>query len=263
MPTDYTALPFIEQITFFRNKVNTPTATWRDVWKSGHDKGFMVAGAAKADLLEDFRQTIDKMIAQGMTIKDFRDDFDRIVKTHGWEYNGGRGWRTRVIYETNLRTSYQAGRFAQLTNPKLLKSRPFWRYHHSDSVQHPRPLHLKWHNTILHSTNRWWLTHFAPNGWGCKCKIFAESQRTLEKRYGKTKTDPTPNDGIVDGRPAGIDEGWDYAPGASVAEVTRKQVLKKARKLPKVLKDSLIDRIKNIPAVGLLPDEDIDTDTEQ
>ena len=31
----------------------------------------------------------------------------------GWA-NGGRNWRTRVIFETNLRTSYAAGRWQQL-----------------------------------------------------------------------------------------------------------------------------------------------------
>ena len=46
--------PFAEQVAFFRGKLGNlvPTATWRDLWKSQHDRAFMVAGAAKADLLE-------------------------------------------------------------------------------------------------------------------------------------------------------------------------------------------------------------------
>ena len=39
-------------------------------------------------------------------VEAFREDFDAIVARLGWDYNGGRDWRTRVIYETNLNTSY-------------------------------------------------------------------------------------------------------------------------------------------------------------
>jgi hypothetical protein len=59
------------------------------------------------------------------------------VATHGWDFKGGRNWRTRVIYQTNLQTSYAAGRYQQLTDPDMLKVRPYWRYVHSDSVMRP------------------------------------------------------------------------------------------------------------------------------
>ena len=68
----------------------------------------MIAGAQHDDLLCDFHGAIRKAIEQGTTLEEFRHDFDGIVGKHGWSYNGGRGWRTRVIYDTNLRTSYLA-----------------------------------------------------------------------------------------------------------------------------------------------------------
>jgi hypothetical protein len=42
---------------------------------------------------------VDKAITGGTTLEDFRKDFDRIVAKHGWDYNGGRNWRSKVIYE--------------------------------------------------------------------------------------------------------------------------------------------------------------------
>ena len=52
--------PFAEQVAFFRGKLGNlvPTATWRDLWKSQHDRAFMVAGAAKADLLADLESAL-------------------------------------------------------------------------------------------------------------------------------------------------------------------------------------------------------------
>jgi len=110
----YGSLDFAEAIRFFRRKVNVPTRRWADVWREQHDTAFMVAGAYKADLLDDLRQAVDKAIAEGATLRDFRRDFDAIVARHGWAYTGSRGWRSRLIFETNLRASYQAGRWAQV-----------------------------------------------------------------------------------------------------------------------------------------------------
>ena len=251
--------PFREQLAFMQAKLNLPTRTWTDVWQDAHDTGFMVAGAYKAELLADLRTTVTKSIADGTTIQEFRRDFDQLVEKHGWSYNGGRGWRTRIIYETNLRTSYQAGRFAQLTDPDLLVSRPYWRYEHSDFVAHPRPQHLAWDGLVLLHDDPWWTTHFPPNGWGCRCRVHAESTRTL-KGLGKDGPDRAPaidwQTKIVGANgpnpravqvPNGIDPGWGYTPGRTVAERVRAQFVDRAAVLPPRIGDVLQSALQNLP----------------
>ena len=136
-------LPFQEQIAFFRQKLNLPTQRWDDIWQSAHDRAFIVAGAQKADLLADLRDAVGGYFERGDTIADFRKNFERIVAERGWTgwtgegSKGGRAWRTRVIYTTNVASSYAAGRYQQLTDPELLAERPYWRYVHNDSVTHP------------------------------------------------------------------------------------------------------------------------------
>ncbi|MDT3707433.1 MAG: hypothetical protein ROZ09_11445 [Thiobacillus sp.] len=78
-------LPFDEQVAFFRGKLGNliPTEKWTDVWKSAHDTGFMVAGAAKADLLADLARAVDGAISEGTGIEVFRKQFDEIVEKHG------------------------------------------------------------------------------------------------------------------------------------------------------------------------------------
>jgi hypothetical protein len=224
----YGSLPFKEQIAFFRGKQNVLTDAWTDVWEAEHDHAFMVAGANRIDLLADLRGAVDRAIADGTGLEAFRRDFDQIVAKHGWAYNGGRNWRTRVIFETNMRTSYAAGRYAQL---QALKSvRPFWRYRHSDAVAHPRPMHLAWNNLVLHADDPWWHTHYPPNGWGCQCTVEALNARDL-KRMGKDGPDTAPAidmQQLVVGKngphprvvetPAGVDPGFGYAPGRSAFE---------------------------------------------
>ncbi len=219
---------FAVEYPFFRGKLNMRTAAWTDAWQHQHDRAFVVAGAARDDLLTDLRRAVDSAIADGTTLQKFREDFDGIVSKHGWSYNGGRDWRTRVIYATNMRTSYAAGRFRQMKN--MAGRRPYWRYRHSHAAENPRQQHLAWDGMILRHDHPWWDTHYPPNGWGCGCYAEALSERDL-KRLGKDGPDRAPgmnmrqvtvgargpHPRVVD-VPEGIDPGWAYAPGQSLMQ---------------------------------------------
>lgn len=223
----YGSLPFRQQIAFFRGKRNVLTESWLDVWQAEHDNAFMVAGANRIELVADFRDAVRASIESGETLEDFRRRFDSIVAKHGWDYNGGRNWRSRVIYETNLRQSYNAGRWNQLQ--RLKKARPYWRYKHSDAVEHPRPVHLSWDDKIWAADDPVWQVIYPSNGWGCQCYVEALSERDM-KRLGKDGPDPSPQlewvDAIVGQRSAGgprvvrtvvgVDPGFAYAPGSSL-----------------------------------------------
>ncbi len=221
----YGSLPFKEQIAYFRRKGNALTDDWTQLFGAAHDHAFVVAGANRADLLADLRAAVDRAIAEGATLQQFRKDFDAIVARYGWDYQGGRNWRSRVIYETNLRTSYAAGRYAQLQ--RLKKVRPYWQYVHSDAVMHPRPQHLAWNGLVLRADDPWWKAHYPPNGWGCQCTVHALDDFGLQ-RLGKSGPDTAPpvemqtvtvgaqgaHPRTVD-VPAGVDPGFGHTPGAT------------------------------------------------
>ena len=217
-------LAFGEQIRFFRRKLNLSSDAWTDIWRSQHDAAFVVAGAAKAELVGDLRGAVDAAIAGGETLASFRARFDGIVEQHGWSHKGGRDWRTRVIYGANLRTSYAAGRYEQMK--EAAGERPYWRYRHSDASESPRLDRQSWDGLVLRHDDPWWDTHYPPNGWGCKCFVESLSERDME-RLGKDGPDAAPplDEQLVmqDSRvllvPQGIDPGWAYAPGQSVAQL--------------------------------------------
>ena len=187
---EYGALPFDEAIAFFRGKLSMPTEHFDDLKKGMHAKGFMVAGIMKADLLTDMRSAVDKAISKGDTLADFKKNFDTVVEKHGWVYKGGHNWRTKVIYHTNLRSSHNAGRWEQMTDPDVVKLRPYFMYRHSGSAN-PRAQHLAWHGLVLAYDDPFWNTHAPQNGWGCNCGLDSLSKRDLE-RMGKTGPDAAP-----------------------------------------------------------------------
>ncbi|MDR2688888.1 MAG: hypothetical protein LBB76_03920, partial [Azoarcus sp.] len=76
MPIEATLkLPFREQIEFFRKKLNLPTERYDDISGRAHDRAFVVAGATRADLLNDLRIAVEKGIERGATLEQFRRDF--------------------------------------------------------------------------------------------------------------------------------------------------------------------------------------------
>lgn len=227
--------PWAEQIDFFRRKLNLPTDWWDDIERSANDRAFIVAGAAKADLLQDLRAAVETTMASGGGLGEFRRKFKAVVAANGWTGWTGEGstkgeaWRTRVIYQTNMATSYAAGQHRQMTDPAFVAVLPFWRYRHADGQLHPRPLHESWDGLTLPHDHPFWQTHFAPNGWGCRCKIFAVRAPAV----GAPTTPPKGWDAIdpKTGAPVGIDKGFDYAPGANATTPLQQLVDDKLIKL--------------------------------
>jgi hypothetical protein len=100
----------------FQRKLNLPTTAWTDIYTQEHDWAFVVAGANRDAIVSDFARPW-KRPSDGTTLEEFRRDFDRIVAKHGWDYNG-RNWRSRVIYDTNLATSYAWAAGSSCSTPR-------------------------------------------------------------------------------------------------------------------------------------------------
>ncbi|WP_374631805.1 phage minor head protein [Ferrovibrio sp.] len=224
-------VPFQEAIDFFRAKTNVGTRAWTDLWQGQHAPAFSVAGAMNAGLLTDLRAAVDKAIADGTTLETFKRDFRKAVKTHGWTGWAGEGsrageaWRAGVIFNTNLRMAYNAGRFRRAQDLKA--SRPYLRYVAVMDSQ-TRPQHRAWHNTVLPVDDAWWNTHHPPNGWGCRCTVQSLASRDLRSLglqvtdeapplNAETVTVNTPDGPVQVEQPQGIDKGFAYNPGRAGA----------------------------------------------
>lgn len=242
--------PFPEQVAAFRLRLRSliPTYVWDQIMHNAHDRAFVVAGATKADLLADLASSVDKAISRGTSLAEFRKDFRKIVEDHGWHGWTGEGtkrggaWRTKVIYRTNMATSYASGRRAQL----IAGGYAFWIYRHGSSME-PRIIHLGWDGLVLPPDHPFWATHSPPNGWGCSCYVLGA--RTLN---GAVRLGGQPGKALPDGWqaldprtgvPTGIDKGWAYAPGSTVSDDIIAAVTAKADKLPEPIQNALMAEI--------------------
>lgn len=213
------ALPNTRAISFLRNKLRIPTERWDDFLGDIHAKGFAIAGAIKIDLLKDFHDALNEAIENGEGISAFRRQFDDIVKKHGWSYKGDRGWRTRVIYDNNLRSAKMAGRWSQMQETK--DRRPYLQYL-TVGDDRVRAQHRVWDRMILPIDDVFWNTAYPPNDYGCRCTVRSLSEHDV-LRYGmKVSNSPklqkslrvNNRTGEVYGEvPDGIGVGWNYNVG--------------------------------------------------
>ncbi len=228
---DTNQFKFDQAINFYRNKMKLPTSGWTDVWQEQHSHAFVVAGATHDALVEDFYNAIQKAKWEGGGYDEFRTRFNEIVAKHGWAHNGAPGWRSKIIYDTNINQAYNAGRYKQMD--ALREFRPYWEYDHT-SIEHPRLEHKAWDSIILPADSDWWDTHYPANGWGCKCRVHALSKPEAQRKWeikGKTGPDTAPpiewEERVVGKNgsnprtvrvPKGIDPGFAYNPGKAWLE---------------------------------------------
>ena len=178
---------FEQQVRYFEKKLNLPTSSYLDVLGEEHDYFFMVAGANRNEVLFAFREAVDDAIANGETLEGFRKRFDEVVSRTGWDYKGGRNWRTRIIYDTNVYAAYNRGRLQQHLD--LADVLPYWEYHHHDNA-HPRQEHIDLDGTISPASDPFWRYYYPIKAYGCHCTVTAHDEDDL-KEMGRTVS-PSP-----------------------------------------------------------------------
>lgn len=206
MPSEWSQLPFDEAIAYFAGKTNLDTDSYVDGQGIIQDVAFTVA-KAKGDLLNDLRKAVEKSIATGQSIDTFKKAFDQIADRYSpdWMGNGDRAWRAQLIYETNLRSAYAAGRYEQMTEPDVLEKRPYWQWRHGNSAR-PRPAHVALDGKVFNADQLFFqVGGFPPSAHGCKCRVFSLSPRDLSQR-GLLVSEPPEVKTIVD-------KGWGFVPG--------------------------------------------------
>jgi SPP1 gp7 family putative phage head morphogenesis protein len=237
-------------LEFFRGKGYATSFGWQEVWQYEHDLAFTVAKMANVDMLRDVRMAVDKAIAQGQTLEQFKKELQPRLMEAGWWGKAemvdpltgesklvqlGSPRRLQTIFETNIQTSYSAGHWAQIRQTK--DDAPYLMY---DAVgdANTRAEHAAWDGLVLPADDPWWQEHFPPNDWGCRCGVIQLSADQAAA-MGKAQPDKAPPDqmreytnprtGEVSEVPKGVGPGWAYAPGSSRIEMQRDLLAEKEK----------------------------------
>lgn len=169
---------------------------WRDVLHDEHARDFTVSRLARMDLLESVREMVSRSVGGDLTRRDFVRDGRALLAKAGWwgektvlDPATGEAVTTtfdparlKLIFDVNTRAAYSAGRWERAQRTKA--SHPYIRYI-TKGDERVRASHAAWNNVVLPVDDPFWLTHWPPNGWRCRCRVVAISQRDYDKGYSE------------------------------------------------------------------------------
>lgn len=171
-------LPPERAIEYFGSRGLRTSANWQEAAAAVKAGAFSVAGVAKADVLDDIRQSMAKALADGQTYPDWLGGVKPMLAQRGWlgkfphdpatgEILRGKAltpWRLETIFRTNLQQSYMSGRYkAQLENADR---RGNWQYV-AILDSHTRPRHRALNGRVFRYDDAAWGAIYPPNGYNC------------------------------------------------------------------------------------------------
>lgn len=170
------------------------TATREETEKAVQRRLFAITRAANMEMLQDFKNALEKSIREGETFATFKANIENTMAKRGWwglrkitedgvtkTVNTGP-WRLRTIYRTNVQTAINAGRKnAQQQNTK---ARPYWELIEvlDDST---RATHASRSGSIAHYTSSFWKapdSWYPPNGFNCRGRVRALTEEQAKER---------------------------------------------------------------------------------
>jgi len=238
-----------DAVRYFASKGEQLAWDYTDVWREANVHAFTVAKATTVDVLRTIRSEVAKAIGRGQTFDEFKRTLRPRLQDLGWwgtqevldgdtgevtRAQLGSNRRLRTIFQTNVQTSYMAGRYKRyLAN---VADRPYWRYV-AIMDSRTRPEHAALNGRVFRWDDPIWEIIWPPNGWGCRCRVVALTHsefralgvsldqgrdhivdRTVVlNKAGDTATVRGFRYKGADGKDAVFlpDPGWDYNPGSA------------------------------------------------
>lgn len=239
----------------------TVTYDWRALWQGEHAQQFTVSRLARLDLLQAIQEGITQSVNGDLSRRDFTRDITGLLQKAGWwgvkevvDPTTGEVVKTRfdpnrvkLIYDVNTRMAHSAGRWERIQ--AAAGTHPYLRYV-TKRDERVRASHREWDNLTLPVGHAFWLTHYPPNGWRCRCRVVSLTQAEYDAGLSPTgaplKTTapavelvPWKNryTGVTTEVPVGIDPGFGYNVGlarARAAELERVTAAKLAAAPPEL-----------------------------
>lgn len=173
-------------VAFLAGKGVERSWRWPSVWREQHATAFTLAGVWRLDVIAAAQELTTQSVAAGETYEMFQAGFAERLAKLGFagrqvveEFPEGRRivnlsapWRSRVIYDTNVRQAYAAAEWTAIEETKA--TFPALMYL-GVRDERTRASHAQFFGIVLPVDHPFWRTHFPPNDWYCRCFVIQVS----------------------------------------------------------------------------------------
>lgn len=187
-PLDALQVAFAEALAYFQSRDVVSPDEWATLEDKAKRRAFSVAGVTRIEVLKSAWSAIERAIATGTTLDDFKREIGpKLERAWGGSVDAPN-WRTELIFRNNVQAAYNYGRLEATTHPDVVDLRPFRMF---DAVMDPRTTAIcqACDGTTLPIDDPWWSTHLPPCHHACRSGFISLSKQQAD-RQGVTKKAP-------------------------------------------------------------------------
>lgn len=254
----------LEAINYFKAKGLKATFSYADMLAADHVNNFTIAKMMDIDLLQDMYDSLLQAQKKGWTLQQWKERMIPHLQANGWwgrqavvdPVTGktilselGSSRRLDIIFRTNMQMAYAAGHWQQIKEQERIA--PYLMYNAVDDYR-TREEHRANDNKIYPISHPFWVTHYPPNGFNCRCTTIQLSKSDLED-FGyevspdteiKYKNWKNPRTGLIEKIPVGTDAGFNFNAGQARYEQLQQLAKEKAQAIKdKALKQAALDAL--------------------
>lgn len=172
--------PYEAAVKWFKAKNVVDRATYESMSARAKRRAFTMAGNATGDMLKVAHQELARQVAEGADLRQFKTFVrDRLEKA-GW--TPANPSHVETIYRTNVMNAYSAGRHAEMTQPAVLKARPYWQVLGVKDAR-TRDAHARVQGLCIPASDAAWHRAYPPFGFNCRDRVISRSEADV-KRLG-------------------------------------------------------------------------------
>lgn len=172
---------FLEALEYAHNKKIVLPDEFYSMDLKTRQMATTVSFLSSLEQIETVIKAVNKSIADGGTFNDFQKliaESEIILPKHYLDN----------VFRTNIQNAYGHGRWQQQQRNKA--KRPYLMYSAINDSR-VRPAHLALNRIVLPIDHPFWLTHYPPLGFRCRCTVIALTEKQALK-YGITLDDKLP-----------------------------------------------------------------------
>lgn len=145
-------------------------ATWDRMSDLARRRSVTVAGAVNREVVRVVQRELVAQVSKGADLRDFSKRVVPRLEAAGWTPQNAS--HAENVLRTNVSTAYNSGRARQMTQPAVLRARPYWQIVTvNDGPPRQRRTHQAAHLAVLAADDPFWLECYAPFGYQCRCRV--------------------------------------------------------------------------------------------